>query len=312
MRRMLQGLFVCFMLLPGVAVVAADRFTVYTVNYPLQYFAVRIGAEHVEVVFPAPSGVDPAFWKPDSDILRQYQQADLVLLNGAGYAGWVEKVSLPRLKQVNTSAVFVASYIEKTSGPTHSHGPTGDHSHAGTAFITWLDFYQAAQQAEAIKQALSKRLPAHAADFERNYQALHRDLMKLDLDMQRTVAGKPEQPFFASHPVYHYLARRYELHIRDMVWEPDSMPDDGQWEQLRYSREKFLANWMLWEQQPSNAIEHKLQGMGIGIAVFDPSGNRPANGDFLDVMQRNIGALKQAYAGRHSRADPGKYSQLFN
>ena len=97
MRRKLQGLFVCFMLLPGVAVIAADRFTVYTVNYPLQYFAERIGAEHVEVAFPAPSGVDPAFWKPDSDILRQYQQADLVLLNGAGYAGWVEKVSLPRL-----------------------------------------------------------------------------------------------------------------------------------------------------------------------------------------------------------------------
>jgi len=90
------------------------------------------------------------------------------------------------------------------------------------------------------------------------------------------------------------------------------MPDDGQWEQLRYSREKFLANWMLWEQQPSNTIEHKLQDMGIGIAVFDPCGNRPAQGDFLDVMQRNIGALKQAYAGRHSQANPGKYVQLLN
>ena len=87
-----------------------------------------------------------------------------------------------------------------TSGPTHNHGPTGDHSHAGTAFITWLDFYQAAQQAEAIKQALSKQLPAHARRLRANYQALHRDLMQLDLDMQRTVASKPDQTFFASHP----------------------------------------------------------------------------------------------------------------
>ena len=28
--------------------------------------------------------------------------------------------------------------------------PGGDHSHSGTAFTTWLDFSQAAQQAEAI------------------------------------------------------------------------------------------------------------------------------------------------------------------
>jgi len=311
MRNKLQGLFICLILLPS-AQVAAERFTVYTVNYPLQYFAERIGAEHIDVVFPAPSGVDPAFWKPDSDVLHQYQKADLVLLNGAGYAGWVDKVSLPRRKQVNTSAVFAPAFIQTTSGPTHNHGPTGDHSHTGTAFITWLDFYQAAQQAEAIKQALSKQLPAHAADFEANYQALHRDLMQLDLEMQRTVASKPDQPLFASHPVYHYLARRYELHIKDMLWEPDSMPDDSEWEQLRYSRENFLANWMLWEQQPLNVVEQKLQGIGIGIVVFDPCSNRPAQGDFLGVMERNIDGLKRAYAGRHSRVNPGKYGQLPN
>jgi len=299
------------MLLPGV-LVANDRFTVYTVNYPLQYFAERIGGAHIDVVFPAPSGIDPAYWKPGSDVLRRYQKADLVLLNGAGYAGWANKVSLPRLKQVNTSAVFASAFIEKKSGPTHNHGPTGDHSHSGTAFITWLDFYQAAQQAEAIKQALSKQLPAHAEEFEKNYQALHADLMQLDLDMQRLVASSPDQPLFASHPVYHYLARRYELHIRDMLWEPDSMPDDGQWERLRYSREKFLANWMLWEQQPLSTVEQKLKGMGIGTVVFDPCSNRPAQGDFLGVMQRNIESLKQAYAGRHSRANPGKYGQLPN
>jgi zinc transport system substrate-binding protein len=130
--------------------------------------------------------------------------------------------------------------------------------------------------------------------------------MQLDLDMQRIVASKPDQPFFASHPVYHYLARRYELRIKDMVWEPDSMPDDSQWEQLRYSREKFLANWMLWEKKPLNTVDQKLQSMNIEVLVFDPCGNRPDQGGFLDVMQRNIDSLKHVYAGRHSQANPGK------
>ena len=303
MQHLLQPYLICLMLLPGV-LFANERFTVYTVNYPLQYFAERIGGEHIDVVFPAPSGVDPAFWKPGSEILRKYQKADLVLLNGAGYAKWVSKVSLPRRKQVDTSAVFASAYIQTASGPTHRHGPTGDHSHTGTASTTWLDLQQAAQQADAVRQALSKRLPAHAADFDTNYQALHADLMRLDLDIQRLVAGSQDQPLFASHPVYHYLARRYELHIRDMLWEPDSMPDDSAWEQLRYNRERFLANWMLWEQQPLSAIEEKLQGIGIGIVVFDPCGQRPAQGDFLKVMQRNVDNLERIFTGRHSRVNP--------
>lgn len=283
--RVLQWLMACLMVAYQTAVIASNNLTVYTVNYPLQYFAERIGAGHVDVVFPAPAGVDPAFWQPDSDILHQYQKADLVLLNGSGYASWVDKVSLPHLKQVNTSAVFTDDYI----------GPTSEHSTVGVAATTWLDFYQAAQQAEAIKKALSKQLPEYADDFENNYQALHKDLMQLDLAMQRTVASKPDQRFFASRPVYHYLARRYELMITNMAWQPDRMPEDSQWEQLRYIHETFLANWMLWEQPPLNGIEQQLQGMGIGVLIFDPCGNRPTEGNFINAMQRNIDSLKQAY-----------------
>ena len=97
--------------------------TVYTVNYPLQYFAERIAGKHADVVFPAPDGVDPAFWTPDSETVNRYQQADLILLNGAGYAGWTQHASLPRLKQVDTSAAFSAAYIRQAGGAAHSHGP---------------------------------------------------------------------------------------------------------------------------------------------------------------------------------------------
>ena len=47
------------------AAVADDRLRIYTVNYPLQYFAQRLAGEHAEVVFPAPPAIDPAFWTPD-------------------------------------------------------------------------------------------------------------------------------------------------------------------------------------------------------------------------------------------------------
>ncbi len=65
--------------------------SVFVVNYPLKYFAERIGGELVDVQFPVPPGEDPAKWLPDSAAISQCQQAELILLNGASYAG------LPRL-----------------------------------------------------------------------------------------------------------------------------------------------------------------------------------------------------------------------
>ena len=70
----------CLQLTPA----QADQvLSVYTVNYPLAYFAERIAGDQARVVFPAPSDVDPAFWQPDRETIRTYQQADLILLNGA-------------------------------------------------------------------------------------------------------------------------------------------------------------------------------------------------------------------------------------
>jgi zinc transport system substrate-binding protein len=120
--------------------------------------------------------------------------------------------------------------------------------------------------------------------------------MALDLGLQRVVATKPRQRLFASHPVYQYLARRYELHIEYIVWEPDEMPDDQQWQKLRLVQEGFPADRMLWEKQPRSEIAQQLDSMGIGVTVFDPCANRPAEGDFLSVMQQNIDNLRQAYA----------------
>ena len=150
MRPNIRIIFICTLLLVSSSASATDKLKVYTVNYPLAYFAQRIGADHVNVVFPLPADIDPAFWEPDAGDIAGFQQADLILLNGAGYANWLKRVSLPRRKQLNTSAGFLHNYISLAHTSTHQHGPAGEHSHAGTAFTTWMDFDQSIQQAGAI------------------------------------------------------------------------------------------------------------------------------------------------------------------
>ncbi len=277
------------------AAFAGEKLTVYVVNYPLQYFTERIGGRHVEVVFPASGNVDPASWMPDEATIAAYQKADLIVLNGANYARWVGKVSLPRAKTVNTSSKFKAEYISSAEVTTHSHGPGGKHAHESLAFTTWLDLDLAARQAERIATVLGRKLPEKKEEFERNLAALTRDLMALDGELKGIVAKAPGTPLIGSHPVYDYLARRYGLKLRSVHWEPDETPSLEEWNNLTHLRKEHLARWMLWEEEPLPGVVRKLEKLGVKSVVFDPAGNIPASGDFLAVMKENARNLRAAY-----------------
>ena len=274
---------------------AADTLTVYVVNYPLKYFAERIGDEHVKVVFPAPAEVDPAYWIPDTATIAAYQQADLILLNGAGYAGWVDKVSLPRSKLINTSKDFKDQYITIASAVTHSHGPGGAHAHEGAAFTTWIDFNLAARQAKAVADAFSHRKPGLRETFQKNYSALEKDLMKIDQELKKVTSKNASKPLIGSHPVYDYFARRYGLNMESVHWEPDEAPTDAQWAEFQTILAKHPAQWMIWEGAPTKESAERLKASGVNSLVFAPCGNAPEQGDFLSVMQQNVENLTPAF-----------------
>jgi zinc transport system substrate-binding protein len=281
---------------------AADRAaqpagtSVYVVNYPLQYFAERIGGDAVEVVFPAPAGGDPAFWAPGATQLADYQQATLILLNGAGYAKWVESVSLPTAKLVDTSASFAEAYISTEEAVTHRHGPEGEHEHGAIAFTTWLDPTLAVQQAGAVAQAFAGRWPEHAPAFEERLAALAGDLMALDRRLEAVFADARDLPLLFSHPVYQYFARRYGLNARSVHWEPDEAPSPAMWAELDAVLAEHPARWMIWEGEPAASTVEKLRERGVGSLVFEPCGNVPAGGDYLTVMERNVAALEAAFS----------------
>ena len=175
--------------------------SVYVVNYPLKYFAERIGGAHVEVHFPAPADEDPAYWMPDAETISKYQQADLILLNGAGYEKWVQSASLPKSKLCNTSAAFAEDYIALEDALTHSHGPEGEHAHGGTAFTTWLDPTLAVKQADAVRASLAELQPENADAFQKNFDVAQGRPGSLGpADRRHGGVKRPTVPWFSLIP----------------------------------------------------------------------------------------------------------------
>jgi zinc transport system substrate-binding protein len=269
--------------------------TVYTVNYPLKYFAERIAGKHAKVIFPAPADEDPAYWVPDIETIASYQQADLILLNGAGYAKWVSKVTLPQSKLVDTSRNFSDRYIYMEEVLTHSHGPEGEHAHESLAFTTWIDFDLAAQQARAVAEAFIRIRPGLEKTFEKNYTSLAHDLHTLDSDIMFLVSLDQDQPLVGSHPVYDYFANRYGLDMKNLHWEPNEILNRQYLAELEILLEEHPARWMIWEGEPIASSVNRLKSIGVGSLVFDTCGNVPDSGDFMDVMLRNVENLRAAF-----------------
>ena len=266
---------------------------VYTVNYPLQYFAEAIAGDDLEIVFPAPPGVDPADWTPDVGTLLDYQAADLILLNGAGYAEWTKGVYLARSRLLDTSAEFKDRLIaEQSDEAPHVHGPTGaEVQGAAVAFSTWLDLSLARSQAEAVQDAMAARWPDHAEAFAERHERLDADLAALDTALLTALTSLRGQHVLASHPVYQYLERRYGLDLTSFHWEPNLTPPPEEWATLDAMLGQRTATVMLWEGEPTPETREALEARGLRIAVLPTLSNRPSEGDFVSAMRAAIDAL---------------------
>lgn len=265
----------------------AEKVSVVAVNYPLHYFAERIATESFELTYLVSPDVDPAFWEPGDADLIVFQKADIVIRNGADYAKWMKVVTLPTTTRVDTSRGFSDRYISDDTSD-HKHGDGDDHSHAGTAFTTWIDFSQAGQQAEAIAKRMTRYAPGDADQIAENLSALKAELGALDLKMKALGAKAKGQGFVVSHPIYQYWARAYGIEIESLLWEPDMELGDKELSDLKKLIEKGNPQWMIWEGEPSAENVKALSQLGLHSQVFSPCSNRPEEGDWLKVMNQNI------------------------
>lgn len=260
---------------------------VVTSNYPLYFFASEIAGNEIDVRFPSING-DPAMWAPGGDDVAMLQDADLLILNGAGYESWLAFTTLPGDHILDTTAAAEAMLMPIENTTVHQHGPQGEHSHQGTAFTTWLDPKLATEQARAILQGLTQLKPDQSELFSANFTALEQRLDQLDRSLAQAFSALDDQPVIFSHPVYQYLQRRYGINGRSLHWEPDIAPGTRDWIDLGNLLREHPAKLVIWEGLPMDSVSDKLTQMGVRSVMFSPAGNQPDKGDYFVVMKDNL------------------------
>ena len=293
MLRALRHICAVWLVLSAVqGAVAQDRPEVVAANYPLQYFAERLLGETANVDFPVPADVDPSFWRPSIVDISTIQSADLILLNGAGFATWVDRVSLPRSKLVNTSAAIEDQFIV-TESITHSHGEGGEHSHEGLASYLWLDPSLATLQAEALATAITARDLAPADVVAARLDTLRADLEALDAETRDALKKLQGTAFIATHPRYQYFARKYDLSIASLEWEAGAIPTDTQIEDLRSLIIQTDAQVLIWEASPPAGAFELTTELGLQNIVFPPLAHAVDGLTYFDSFKKTVSVISQ-------------------
>ena len=298
LRSVVRRLFVAlaaFLLAANALAQAQERPTVVTVNYALGYFAERLGGSEIDVVFPVPDGVDPSFWRPGISDISTMQGADLILLNGAGFATWTAKASLPRSRIVDTSRGFEDRFIAAET-VTHSHGPGGEHSHTGTASFTWLDQQQAILQASAIAGALAQRGLVAPDMIDTRLAALTEDLSAIDAAARRLRPLAESKVLIATHPRYQYFARAYGLNIQSLEWEAGAAPDADQLAELEALVDDTGAQVLIWEAQPPDEARAAIRDLGLADVVFRTLATTPEGSDYVERIREAVHDLADVLA----------------
>ena len=273
------------------AALAQDRPRIVTVNYALHYLTERLVGEGAEVMFPVPADVDPSFWRPSIADISAIQSADLIVLNGAGFATWVDRVSLPRSRIVNSAAQISGQFIV-TESITHSHGDGGEHSHEGLASYTWLDPMLALAQAETIAAALVTRGLVAEQNVTPQLAALRADLEMLQIRGAEVFADFQGMPLITTHPRYPYLARQFGITVAALEWEAGATPTADQLEDLKALISETGARVLIWEQAPEPAATDATAALGVANVTFPTLAHIPATGSYLEAYEAALSELE--------------------
>ncbi|MET9935713.1 MULTISPECIES: metal ABC transporter substrate-binding protein [unclassified Streptomyces] len=277
--------------------------------YPLQYLAEQIGGGHVAVETLTKPGVEPHDLELKPKQIGALGEADVILyLKGvqpavdeaiaqAGVKGTVDAATLTKLEAHGTE-------VGHDHGDEHAEEEGHDHgSEAGADPHVWLDPVKYAEVAKGVGSAFEKADPDHAADYEKNTDALVKKLGALNTEFETGLKNTATRTFITTHSAFGYLAERYHLDQEGISGlDPESEPSPARMKELQEIAAKDKVSTVFFETLASDRTAKTLAGdTGLKTDVLDPLEgitDKSRGSDYVEVMRSNLTALKKALGAK--------------
>lgn len=277
---------------------AAAPIEVVTSTSDLKSLVEFVGGALVRVTTLAPPTLNAEHFQPRPQDLQQLQRAKLVVRIGLDYDLWLDgllrKSGRPELMRgpayVDTSyGITLLEIRSATLDASSGHGHGGGNPHY------WLDPNNVEIMSASILNGLRRVDPANTAQYEKNRADFVRRLRQQQTFWQTQLAPLAGMPFLAYHDSWAYLARRFRLHIVDIIEpKPGIAPNPARLAALLQTIETKQVRAILKQAYDADAFPVLLsRRSGAPVVVLAASvGSVPGTPDYFSMMEYNVKALR--------------------
>jgi len=273
---------------PSLRVLAAETF--------LADIAQNVAGNRLKVEALIPLGVDPHAFEPTPRDVVKIAESDLVIINGSGMEGWIEK-----LLTTNTSKAVI---IEASNGLTPRTPTVNEAVDEPHDPHFWLDPTNVITYVANIRDALIKADPAGSDAYTANAAAYILRLQELDSWVTEQVAAIPPERrlLVTNHETFGYFADHYGFKIIGTIIPSVSTGASPSAQQLAHLVDTIVATkaTAVFLETGSNPqlAEQLAHETGIKVvtglythSITEPGGEAPT---YIDMIRYDVAAIVTA------------------
>ncbi|MGB9263376.1 MAG: zinc ABC transporter substrate-binding protein [Pseudolabrys sp.] len=290
MKAALAGLAFAFCV--GQATLAAEEqiAVVATENF-YGDIARQIGGDRVAVVsIMSNPDQDPHLFETTPATVRQIVKAQIVIVNGANYDPWMEKLlaATPRAGRVVITAADLTGR------------KAGDNPHL------WYDPATMPAVATAFADALTKTDTVHASDYAARLKATLETLERITARVAHLKAKHAGAVVTATEPVFGPMAEALGLTMRNQRFQlammNDTEPSARDLAAFERDLKERKVRVLIYNSQVSEKLTERLREIAIRskVPVVGVTETMPANTSFQDWVLGELDALDKALSGPNS------------
>jgi zinc/manganese transport system substrate-binding protein len=230
---------------------------------------------------------DPHLFETTPSVVRDIAAARIVILNGANYDAWMERL-LKASPQPGRTVVSVADVLGKKAG---------DNPHL------WYAPDAAPAVATAISEALSAADPSHRADYANRLKTFVASLEPMRQKIAAIRAKYAGLPITATEPVFGYMANALKLEMRNTHFQlsimNDTEPSANDVAAFERDLKHRKVRVLLYNKQASDKLVQRFVELAraSNIPVVGVTETAPPGVSYQDWMLAQLNDLEKALAG---------------
>ena len=278
---------------------AAEPLEVVTTFSILGDITQRVGGDRIRVHTLVGPNEDAHVYQPTPADAKALAQARLVVVNGLGFEGWLERL----IKSSGYRGKVATASNGIRTLKRHDHDDDDDHDHHGEFDPhAWQDLSNALVYADNIGNALGEIDPEGKAIYQANTEKYAQEIRALDAELRETFKSIPKSRLkvVTTHDAFGYFARAYGVDFIAAVGiNTDAEPSAGDIGRIikQIRRDKIPAVFI--ESISDSRLLDRIRqesGAKIGGTLYSDALSK-ADGPaatYLDMMRQNARTLANA------------------